>query len=84
VEARRSARIGAPLSVVMLDIDHFKLVNDGFGHAAGDEEQRHVALLLVRNVRSYELVARWGGEEFLLLLPEASPSAAATRSCSAT
>ena len=74
-EARRSTRLGAPMSVAMVDVDHFKRVNDGFGHAAGDEALRHVALLLGRHMRSYDMVGRWGGEEFLLLLPQASAAA---------
>ncbi|MEW6757321.1 MAG: diguanylate cyclase [Acidobacteriota bacterium] len=65
----RSRRTREPLSVVLADIDHFKKVNDAFGHAAGDEILRGLAGMLRRSVRGQDVVARWGGEEFLLLLP---------------
>jgi diguanylate cyclase (GGDEF)-like protein len=58
-----------PVSVAMCDIDRFKLVNDHFGHAAGDEVLRHVAKLMSTVLRSGDGVVRWGGEEFLLVLP---------------
>ena len=61
-----------PLCVVLLDLDHFKLVNDRFGHAAGDAVLRHVAACLQEHVREPDIAARYGGEEFLILLPETS------------
>jgi diguanylate cyclase (GGDEF)-like protein len=54
----------------MADLDHFKHVNDRFGHAGGDAVLRSVAAVLRSSIRSEDLVARWGGEEFILLLPE--------------
>lgn len=65
----RAVREGAPLSIVMLDVDRFKQYNDTFGHPAGDEVLRTVAALLQRSTRRHDLVARYGGEEFVLLLP---------------
>jgi len=59
----------APLSLIMLDIDHFKLINDRYGHEAGDEALQLVSDLLSRQLRSYDGLGRWGGEEFLMLLP---------------
>jgi two-component system cell cycle response regulator len=62
---------GTPLSIVMLDVDHFKSYNDAFGHPAGDEVLRGVGETLIRAVRRNDVVARYGGEEFAILLPTA-------------
>jgi len=67
----RDCRLGGkPLQVVMLDIDHFKPLNDAYGHQEGDRAIRHVARELRRSLRSGEWLFRWGGEEFLLLFPK--------------
>ena len=66
-EATRAAENGRPLSLLVMDIDHFKVVNDKHGHPAGDEVLRHVALLLEEQVRGSDLLARVGGEEFAVL-----------------
>ena len=66
-----------PLSLVMADLDRFKQVNDTFGHDAGDRVLRTFAGLLKRATRKEDLAARWGGEEFVVLLPETSPTGAA-------
>lgn len=63
----REARRGRQFSCAILDLDHFKVLNDRFGHAAGDEVLRSLARLLRRNVRDVDLVARYGGEEFVIL-----------------
>ncbi len=68
-EADRVARSGEPALLLVLDIDHFKRVNDTHGHAAGDEVIRAVALALMDSVRPMDLVARVGGEEFAIILP---------------
>jgi diguanylate cyclase (GGDEF)-like protein/PAS domain S-box-containing protein len=65
-------RYGTPFSVLMADIDHFKLVNDQYGHATGDEALRVVAATLKGAVRAGDLVGRWGGEEFMVLAQHAS------------
>lgn len=67
-----SVRYGQPYSLIMIDIDHFKLVNDRYGHDAGDIALRLVAEEMVRRVRQVDRLARWGGEEFVLLLPQTS------------
>ena len=69
-EIGRSERSGAPLSVLVLDLDHFKRINDSFGHEAGDAVLRTVALTLRENIRSCDVACRMGGEEMVVLLPE--------------
>ncbi len=71
-EMLRAARYGHPIGIVMCDIDHFKAVNDKYGHAVGDEVLRVSAELLGANARGSDIVCRFGGEEFLLLLPDAA------------
>jgi diguanylate cyclase (GGDEF)-like protein len=66
----RSIRYDHPLSIIMLDIDHFKAVNDTYGHPAGDEVLVQVVQLCQNNIRHNDLLARYGGEEFIMLLPE--------------
>ena len=68
--AERSKTTGRSFAVMALDIDHFKLVNDSFGHGAGDRVIAGVADILRDNLRSVDLVARIGGEEFLIALPD--------------
>lgn len=68
-EVNRSRRTGEPLSLVFLDCDGFKAINDSFGHFAGDRVLKTIAATLTECVRNYDLAARWGGDEFLLLLP---------------
>jgi diguanylate cyclase (GGDEF)-like protein len=68
-EVDRSQREGSPLSLILVDLDHFKNVNDTFGHPAGDLVLKEISAVLQRSVRSYDWVGRYGGEEFLLILP---------------
>jgi diguanylate cyclase (GGDEF)-like protein len=69
-EIARSARFGHPLSLLLIDVDDFKLVNDRFGHAAGDEVLRSLASHIERSIRTIDIAARYGGEEFAVILPE--------------
>lgn len=71
-ELARCRRSGAQLALAMLDVDHFKLVNDRYGHQIGDEVLRQLAMGLPAAARRESLVARYGGEEFVVLLPDAS------------
>jgi diguanylate cyclase (GGDEF)-like protein len=73
---RRGQQDQSVFAVVLMDIDHFKCVNDTFGHAAGDEVLRRFAGVAESQVRVGELLSRWGGEEFLLLLPGSGEQAA--------
>ena len=72
VEQERAMRTGKPVSVVMLDIDHFKKVNDSYGHGVGDNVIRALANLLRQRLRRVDVIGRYGGEEFLAVLPECS------------
>jgi len=69
-EIQRAARKGTHLSLVMIDLDHFKQVNDKYGHQGGDKVLTHLAALAQAGLRSYDFVARYGGEEFVMTLPE--------------
>ena len=68
-ELRRSLRYADSISVILLDVDHFKRINDQRGHAAGDHVLVEVGQLLASSVRACDVVARWGGEEFVIALP---------------
>jgi diguanylate cyclase (GGDEF)-like protein len=76
LEIQRAERSGRPLAVVLLDLDRFKSVNDRFGHPAGDRVLVGAATAISRTVRGIDLAARWGGEEFAVLLVEADESTA--------
>jgi diguanylate cyclase (GGDEF)-like protein len=76
-EAARAERLETPLAVVLADLDEFKEVNDVHGHAVGDEVLRVVAQVLRETLRESDVAGRWGGEEFLLLLPGADEEGAA-------
>jgi diguanylate cyclase (GGDEF)-like protein len=77
VELAQATRYGTRLSLVMVDIDHFKHLNDNFGHRAGDEVLRQVAKRLEAEKRVGDLVARYGGEEFVAILPHTDAASAA-------
>lgn len=68
-EIDRARRYGLPVSLVMFDIDHFKLVNDRHGHLAGDDVLKQIAIIVQDSLRSSDLACRWGGEEFAILMP---------------
>jgi len=68
-EIERSKRTGVPLGVMMVDLDHFKNVNDTFGHLAGDHVLKEVVQRMTGDLRSYDLVGRYGGEEFIIITP---------------
>ncbi|MBI5725685.1 MAG: diguanylate cyclase [Planctomycetes bacterium] len=75
-EAHRSGRLGKSLCLAMADLDHFKQVNDTYGHQAGDLVLREVAARIRSVLRPYDSIGRYGGEEFLIVLPECEESAA--------
>ena len=70
LEIERANRYQKPLSVIIVDIDYFKLVNDTYGHDIGDEVLKSISKILKENIRSTDTLGRWGGEEFIILVPE--------------
>lgn len=76
IELERARRYEAIMTMLMIDLDHFKLVNDTHGHLVGDDVLREVAAFLKATVRSVDLVARYGGEEFVVVLPETATAGA--------
>lgn len=75
-EVARARRYGTPLAAIMLDLDHFKDINDTHGHAVGDQVVAHMAARCVELLRQVDLLGRYGGEEFVLLLPGTTPEGA--------
>ncbi len=73
-----AGRLGTPLAVIMLDIDHFKKVNDRYGHKAGDDIIRFIARVLKKSIRKVDVAARYGGEEFIVLLHNTTDEGAVT------
>lgn len=67
------ARHGLGFSVIFIDVDHFKRINDGYGHDMGDKVLQRIAATLQANMRSYDMVGRWGGEEFMVLIRYVNP-----------
>ncbi len=78
-EVHRALRSTSPLAVLMIDVDHFKAFNDAFGHEAGDTVLREVAECFRQSVRSEDVVCRYGGEEFIIILPETNEETAVER-----
>ena len=68
-EIDRAQRYNSPLALIIFDIDHFKYVNDTYGHTAGDNVLKHLARLVEINIRKTDIFARWGGEEFVIQAP---------------
>ena len=75
-ECERSIRQKNPLSLMILDVDHFKMYNDKFGHPAGDHILQQLSMLLLQNSRSIDCVVRYGGEEFAVILPNTDATGA--------
>jgi diguanylate cyclase (GGDEF)-like protein len=69
-ELQRSMRFGQPFSIILIDIDHFKQVNDVHGHQIGDQILIDIAKILTVNTRETDTIGRWGGEEFLVICPQ--------------
>ncbi len=69
-EIKRARRYNNDLSLILFDIDNFKMINDSYGHQTGDEVLKEIAKIIIGNVREQDINVRWGGEEFLILLPQ--------------
>jgi diguanylate cyclase (GGDEF)-like protein len=80
-QTRDASRQGTPMSAIMFDIDHFKTLNDGRGHLAGDEVLRGIAATLKGGLRASDIACRWGGEEFLVILTNTDLAAASKVAC---
>jgi diguanylate cyclase (GGDEF)-like protein len=78
-EMNRSQREGTPLSVILVDVDHFKKINDTFGHLAGDLVLKEISAIFAHSLRPYDCVGRYGGEEFLVILPNCGMESARVR-----
>lgn len=76
-EIERTRRTGLPFSIIMVDLDHFKSINDRFGHATGDRVLKSLVDMIKQRIRKTDCLARWGGEEFIILLPNTSVDKAA-------
>ncbi|MCW9016182.1 MAG: GGDEF domain-containing protein, partial [Kangiellaceae bacterium] len=76
LEWSRSLRSKSPISLLLLDLDEFKNINDNYGHDVGDAVLKTVAEILTETLRDADMIARWGGEEFVILLPETELSQA--------
>jgi len=72
IERQKVERYNSMLCLIMIDIDHFKTINDKFGHQHGDNVLKRFSLLLRKNIRTTDILSRWGGEEFIILLPATS------------
>lgn len=77
-ELERARRSGRPFAVILFDLDHFKAVNDDFGHLVGDRVLTDFSRILSTHIRRYDMAGRWGGEEFLILCPDTDAASAAT------
>jgi len=73
---QRAIKGGPPVAALLLDLDHFKKINDSFGHDVGDEVLREFAVRLASNVRAIDLPCRYGGEEFVTIMPDTTLEAA--------
>jgi two-component system, cell cycle response regulator len=79
IEVSRATRVGAPLAIAMIDVDHFKSFNDTHGHAAGDRVLQTIAAVLRRSFRVTDVVSRYGGEEFVIAMPGTDTAAASRK-----
>lgn len=72
IEFNRAKRYQTPFSIILIDVDNFKSINDNYGHLTGDEVLKTLASFMSKRIRSTETIGRWGGEEFIIILPQAS------------